>query len=312
MRRQMILVLVALSFALPSFAQLNRTFVASTGNDANDCSRATPCRNFAAAVTATNAGGEVIALDSAGYGPTLSITKAISIVVPTGIYAGMTTTSGNTAISVNAAGVTVVLRGLYLNAVGGLYGIDVADVGSLYVENCVVAGFQGSGVRFTSSNGHLLMTDTTSRNNGVSLQTGAGVVVYGLDMDHRSYASIENCRLERNGSGFLINEDGGVVARGFSEVTVRHSVASGTGKGFVANATVHARLTVEGCAAANNVVGVFASDGDVRVRVSDTVITHNTLFGIEAQGAGAVTSRGNNTVVDNNAGEGFSSTFSPQ
>ena len=49
-------------------------FVASTGNDAAACSLAQPCRGFARAIAQTSAGGEVIVLDSAGYGP-VTITK---------------------------------------------------------------------------------------------------------------------------------------------------------------------------------------------------------------------------------------------
>jgi hypothetical protein len=45
-----------------------RTFVASTGSDSDPCSRVDPCRTFQAAVDATAAGGEVVALDSAGFG----------------------------------------------------------------------------------------------------------------------------------------------------------------------------------------------------------------------------------------------------
>ena len=70
---------------------VNRTFVASYGNDANDCSFNTPCRNFSGAILKTNEGGEIIALNSAGFGPNLTIDKSISIIVPTGIYGGMTT-----------------------------------------------------------------------------------------------------------------------------------------------------------------------------------------------------------------------------
>src|SRR5438876_10812064 len=47
-----------------------RSFVsANHGNDANPCTVTLPCRNFAAAIAQTMAGGEVIALDSGGHGP---------------------------------------------------------------------------------------------------------------------------------------------------------------------------------------------------------------------------------------------------
>src|SRR5215467_5681246 len=91
-------------------AMNQRTFVASYGADNPACSLATPCRSFGAAITASNAGGEVVVVDSAGYG-TVMIAKAVSIIVPAGIFGGITVTSG-AGVTINAPGATVVLRGL--------------------------------------------------------------------------------------------------------------------------------------------------------------------------------------------------------
>ena len=102
--------------SLPALAGVQRTFVASNGADTNPCSLTQPCRAFAAALLQTNAGGEIIVLDSAGYGPVV-IDKAVSIIAPAGIYAGVTATSGN-GIVVNAPGAAVVLRGLEINGTG--------------------------------------------------------------------------------------------------------------------------------------------------------------------------------------------------
>src|SRR2546430_17304299 len=78
-----------------------RTFVsAATGNDANPCNRTAPCRNFAAAIAQTQPGGEVVVLDSGGYG-TVTITQAVSLVAPSGVYAGITVFGGN-GITINA------------------------------------------------------------------------------------------------------------------------------------------------------------------------------------------------------------------
>src|SRR5436853_5663 len=78
-----------------------RTFVsAATGNDANPCNRAAPCRNFAAAIAQTASGGEVVVLDSGGYG-TVTISQAVSLVAPPGVYAGISVFSG-TGITINA------------------------------------------------------------------------------------------------------------------------------------------------------------------------------------------------------------------
>ncbi len=97
------------AFAIAAHAAApQRTFVSGGGNDANPCSLASPCRSFTAAVTAVAAKGEVIVLDSAAYG-TVTITKSVSLIAPSGIYAGVTVSAGD-GITVNAPGGIVVLR----------------------------------------------------------------------------------------------------------------------------------------------------------------------------------------------------------
>jgi hypothetical protein len=76
-----------------------RTFVASYGLDTNPCSLVAPCRSFGEAIKHTSSGGEVIVLDTAGYGSVV-ITKPVSIIAPPGIYAGLSVAAG-TGIVVN-------------------------------------------------------------------------------------------------------------------------------------------------------------------------------------------------------------------
>ena len=64
-------------------AARDRVFVASYGNDANPCTFGSPCKTFQQAVSVVAAGGEVTAIDSAGFGP-ISITKAVTITSPAG------------------------------------------------------------------------------------------------------------------------------------------------------------------------------------------------------------------------------------
>src|SRR4051812_44863466 len=95
--------LVAFASLLMTTATANavqRTFVATTGNDGNSCSNTAPCRSFAAAIAVTDAGGEVIVLNSGGYGA-VTITQSVSIISPPGVYAGISGFSG-AAIEVNA------------------------------------------------------------------------------------------------------------------------------------------------------------------------------------------------------------------
>ena len=81
--------LVIMMFASASQATVLRAFVSSTGNDTNigvNCVQATPCKTFAVAIGAVTAGGELIALDTSGYGP-VTINKAITIATIPGVMA---------------------------------------------------------------------------------------------------------------------------------------------------------------------------------------------------------------------------------
>lgn len=92
-----------------------RTFVSSHGLDTNDSRLATPCRSIGAALAQTDPGGEIIVLDSAGYGA-IAINKSVSVVAPEGIYAGITVTAG---IGIDVSAGTVALRGLTIRGPGG-------------------------------------------------------------------------------------------------------------------------------------------------------------------------------------------------
>src|SRR5512147_200857 len=80
-------------------AQATRTWVSGVGDDANPCSRTAPCKTFAGAISKTAAGGEISALDPAGFG-TVTITKAITL-NGNGTLAGILA-AGQSGIIVNA------------------------------------------------------------------------------------------------------------------------------------------------------------------------------------------------------------------
>ena len=65
-----------------------RVFVASYGSDSNPRTFLSPCRNFQQAVNVVDAGGEVTAIDSAGFGP-IAINKSVAITSPAGIEGGV-------------------------------------------------------------------------------------------------------------------------------------------------------------------------------------------------------------------------------
>src|SRR5512138_668523 len=84
--------LCALAVSFPLCAA-QRTFVSTSGVNNPACSLAAPCRDFAAAIAATSVNGEVIVLDSGGYGP-VTITQSASIIAPPGVYAGISVSAG--------------------------------------------------------------------------------------------------------------------------------------------------------------------------------------------------------------------------
>jgi hypothetical protein len=140
--------------ATDAAATAQRTFVASTGADSNttfNCSLVNPCRGFAAAIGVTAAGGEVVVLDSAGYGP-VTINKSVSIIAPPGVYAGVTVSSGD-GITISAPGATVALRGLSIHGLGGTNGVNYSGSSGAVVllENCDIQGMSGAAVLVTNN-----------------------------------------------------------------------------------------------------------------------------------------------------------------
>jgi hypothetical protein len=138
-------------FAAPALAQRDRVFVASYGSDANPCTFGSPCKTFQNAVNVVAAGGEVTAIDSAGFG-SISITKSVTITSPNGVEAGIAPPeSGAAAITIAAASTAVIdLSGLTLDGdgVSNTTGIDMQSGGTLNIQNSVIRNFGAAGVMF--------------------------------------------------------------------------------------------------------------------------------------------------------------------
>src|SRR5689334_11905760 len=153
-------------YTAPAHAQASRTWVSGVGDDANPCSRTAPCKTWAGAISKTAAGGEIDALDSAGFGA-VTITKAMTL-DGNGTLASVLVASTN-GIIVNAGdGDHVVLRNLSINgpngtAGPGLNGVRFLGGQTLTIERCVIANFNNYGIDHTSA-GNLVMHDTTVRN----------------------------------------------------------------------------------------------------------------------------------------------------
>jgi parallel beta-helix repeat protein len=304
--------LVSIAFALFLFAATGaattaqRTFVASYGNDANPCSIAAPCRGFTRAIKQSSASGEVIVLDSAGYG-VVTITKAVSIIAPAGIYAGISVFSGD-GVTVNAPGAVVVLRGLSINGQGGTFGIHLLDAARVRIESCVISNMSGSGIHLVSSGTETIVLDTIVRDNGfgiVVLRTGA-VVLDHVRSEHNAAqglsisappssptlkAAVSNSLFAGNGlDGISVTPSGNTDAT----IQVERSVISNNGgNGFVAMATL--LNTVVGVTLTRNAIGqnmghgVLISVSGARAvgNLSENALENNAGDGIHVSGLGA-------------------------
>lgn len=137
-----------LFFCANSFlnAQATRTWVSGVGDDANPCSRTAPCKTFAGAISKTAAGGQINALDPAGYGA-VTITKSITI-SSEGFEAGVLV-SGTNGIVINTTNSTdqVILRGLDFEGLGtGLSAINILNAESVLIEKCTINAFNTAGI----------------------------------------------------------------------------------------------------------------------------------------------------------------------
>src|SRR5882672_8140636 len=105
------------------YGQASRTWVSGVGDDANPCSRTAPCKTFAGAISKTAAGGEIDALDPAGYGA-LTITKAITIDGGGGQVASVLVSGTNGIVVQAGPNDVVILRNIQFNGLqSGLNGI---------------------------------------------------------------------------------------------------------------------------------------------------------------------------------------------
>src|SRR5690242_8332376 len=137
------------------YGQASRTWVSGVGDDANPCSRTAPCKTFAGAISKTASGGEIDALDPAGYGA-VTITKPITL---DGNGWGSILVAGTSGVVINATGTaqgTVQLRNLSINGVGsGTNGVLILAAGStqgqVVLDNVAIFGFTTRAVAATGS-----------------------------------------------------------------------------------------------------------------------------------------------------------------
>ena len=186
--------IVALGFTPTAHAAANRTFVSTLGNDSNtsvNCSASAHCRTFSAALSVTNPGGEIVVVDSGGYGP-VTINQAVTISA-IGIVASISQpSSGENAITISTTG-NVTLIGLGLHGLaGGNDGILVSQVGVLRVFSLLIENFKNDGIEFAST-GTLAMYDSNLNGNaanGLEVSAAGSVFVHNTGFDGNKTAGV--------------------------------------------------------------------------------------------------------------------------
>ncbi len=275
------------------------TYVATYGSDANtatSCSRTTPCRSFTSALTVTDTGGEIIALDSGGYGA-VTINKSVSIIAPEAVYVGLSAFSGN-AITIATAGVDVVLRGLTINGMGATHGIAMSAGSSLAVENCIIKNFTaGYGVWVnTAAKVRIIESLFQNNNRGGWLEGGANVMIVNSRFLGNSYRGVEFSasggsttrgvidRSEFQGSSTGI--DVNASASSTSKVQISHSVSSFNWSNGVMARSLGGAVSVvahEVAASKNGTYGFYAlsqSSGNARLDIRGGIANENGDTGV--------------------------------
>jgi hypothetical protein len=293
--------LMAAVVAIPTEAA-QRAFVASTGSDGNTasgCLLTAPCRTFTAAHTAVTDGGEIVALDTAGYGA-VTITKSVTITANPGFYAGIAVATGD-AVTIGTAGVNVTLRGLSIKGSGASNsnGVLMYDGAKLSIENCVISNFSGGGGANSGVNAQTAATvriiDSLIRDNygGVLLGLGATAVISGSRL------------LGNSNVGLYV--DGGLAGT-VTTVVINHSVVSGSGFAGVYAAAPSggtARVSAEHVAVSANQYGMhvqgFPDSGTAVISVGASHVSGNGtgLYQLDNGGVVVLESLGNNLVRQN-------------
>ena len=290
------LVLMVLMAASGAMGAQSRSFVSVTGSDAANCQRATPCRTFSAAIRQTSDAGEVIALDSGGYGTT-GVNRSMSLIAAPGVHAGITTAYGTGVAVTGSATDRVVLRGLDIVTSGNATAIDVLAPVSVSIEHCVLqqAGdpVYSIGVQAYSVGARISVSDSVLRGYFNALYTS----VFGLP---RGQITLNRVQFSDNvNSIFLIGD---------VDATIRDLLLhGGNGINISTNALVppSATVSIERTTIANGWYGLTVEvvNGSAEVVLSETTIVNNVNAGYMitpgSPPSAKIFSRGNNTVYGN-------------
>lgn len=282
--------LIALLAPTVSHAQLFRAYVSSTGNDANACTVAAPCRLLPRALVTVADGGEIWMLDSANYNTApVAVTKSVTILAVPGAVGSVLAIGGN-AIDINSPGAKVILRNLVIlrALAGGNSGVVLTAGERVTVDGCLISGLTtGSGISVTA-NSRLRVIDSIIRDSG------SGIVV-----DGGATADISGTKVTGNANfGIQVIALGGTTTAIVSDSVLAQNTHGAYATSNGGNARFHGtRIT----ASKNSGSGVFSESlsGTTVVSIGGSMVSGNAT-GLNQAGAGAILrTLGNNHVASN-------------
>jgi hypothetical protein len=247
-----------------------RDFISTNGVDTGTCDIAAPCRTIAFALTQLANNGELVFLNSGGYGPA-TITQGVTLSAE-GVHASISAPSSS-GLTINAPSQTVTVRGLTILGDGPMSsddGITVTSVGTLYLQGLTIQSFRFSGVRLNG--GNLFMQDSDVRGCFIGL----------LTQNNGTTAYVHN-------SNFSLNSAAGVEVLDGTSVTVAASSVFQNGSGFVSNAnTTPNSMMLINDQVVGNVNGVTSSGAFSSAMLDHVLVTQN-MTGIMVVSGGTMT-----------------------
>ena len=267
--------------AASAYALNNRSAVSVNGSDLNFCTVPSPCRSFSAALANTAVGGEVIALDSAGYGP-FTVNQSVTVSGAPGVHAAVSVSSGD-GIVVTAGDVT--LRNLVI------IGNPTADNGirntgaqTLHVVNVLIGGFviaNGEGRGIISSSGILYVDHVRLHKNAYSVMVLGGSI--------------------RIADSTIDDSFEGIVISGNVHAHILNTAVGGNTWGVDVDAPLAgnvADLTLEHCTVSLNATGLVLENGagSAIARLTNNAFFFNSATDIQGSASGTIYTFGNNSI----------------
>jgi hypothetical protein len=312
---------------LPAFATAQRTFVASTGNDANPCTLSQPCRGFAAAVAQTSTQGEVVVLDSAGYGP-VAISQSVTILAPAGIYAGVSVFSGD-GVSIDSppsGGVLVRIVGLTIVGQNPAAANGISVMGNSYVtiERCSATNMMIGLYVIPGTSGPVTVETSEFSGNRFGMDVAGGINIVNTvangnlneGLIHRSgYLFVRGSAFDYNVRGASLSDAvvGSLSAAVIEDSEFRENSFEGIAGGnytitikggqFTANGSIGVLVgprasLIGSLIMLNQGAGINVGTGTV-VTLDGVTISENHNNGVNIAGSGVVQTLQSNTIMNN-------------